>query len=112
MGDQLRTIKTVHTIVWAFFVVSIIAVPISAWGRHFDYTLGFAGIVFVEVVVLLFNGLRCPLTAIAARYTSDRRANFDIYLPEWVARYNKELFGTLFVLGLLFALGRWMAWLD
>jgi hypothetical protein len=85
-------------------------VPISAWTGRFDRALGFAGIVFAEVLVLAFNRLQCPLTAIAARYTSDRRANFDIYLPEWLARRNKEIFGTLFLLGLLFALARWMGW--
>ena len=84
--------------------------PISAWTGRFDRALGFAGIVFAEVLVLAFNRLQCPLTAIAARYTSDRRANFDIYLPEWLARRNKEIFGTLFFLGLLFALARWMGW--
>jgi hypothetical protein len=30
--------------------------------------------------------MRCPLTGIAARYTDDRRDNFDIYLPPWLAR--------------------------
>jgi polyferredoxin len=102
----------VHTVVWAFFVVTIVAVPISAWGRRYDRAWGFAGIVFVEILVLLFNGWQCPLTAIAARYTADRRANFDIYLPEWLARYNKEIFGTLFGFGLLFTLARWLGWLG
>jgi len=62
----------------------------------------------LQVLILVFNRLRCPLTAIAARYTSDRRANFDIYLPEWLARHNKGIFGTFFVFGLLFTLARWM----
>jgi hypothetical protein len=34
--------------------------------------------------------------------------NFDIYLPRWMARYNKQIFGTLFVLGGLFALAKWL----
>jgi len=57
--------------------------------------------------VLLANRLRCPLTNIAARYTDDRRDNFDIYLPLWVARYNKHIFGTLFVAGVLFTIVLW-----
>jgi hypothetical protein len=101
---RLMAIKTLHTMVWAFFVISIAAIPVSASVGRFDRALGFAGIVSVEVLVLAFNRMRCPLTAVAARYTQDRRANFDIYLPEWLARHNKEIFGTLFVLGLLYAL--------
>jgi hypothetical protein len=65
--------------------------------------------VLVEVIVLVANRLRCLLTAVAARYTSARRANFDIYLPLWLARYNKEIFGTLFVAGVLFTFAQWRA---
>lgn len=63
----------------------------------------------VEVVVLAWNGMRCPLTPIAARYTADRSPNFDIYLPRWLAARNKEVFGTLYALGVAFALFRWLA---
>jgi hypothetical protein len=66
-------------------------------------------LVSVELVILAANRCRCPLTAVAARYTEDRRANFDIYLPEWLARYNKEIFGTLLVAGLVYAVLRWKA---
>lgn len=104
--SHLVAIKTLHTIVWAFFVISIAAIPISASAGRFEWALVCAGIVSVEVLVLAFNRMRCPLTDVAARYTDDRRANFDIYLPEWLARHNKEIFGTLFVLGLLYTLIR------
>ena len=109
---RLRAVKSIHTLAWAFFVGSIFAVPISAWAGRFGWALGFAGIVLVEVIILVFNGLRCPLTPIAARYTSDRRPNFDIYLPEWIARWNKEIFGTLYLLGILYALARWKGWIG
>lgn len=109
---RLVAIKVVHTVVWAFFVASIVAIPVGAWIRRFDWAVLCAAIVMVEVLVLAFNQLRCPLTAVAARYTADRRANFDIYLPEWLARRNKEIFGSLFVAGLLFAWARWMGWLG
>ena len=97
---------------WVFFVASILGVPLSARAGRFDWALGCAAIVLVEVVVLVVNGLRCPLTDVAARYTTERRANFDIYLPEWLARRNKEVFGTLYLLGLLYALARWGGWLS
>lgn len=69
-------------------------------------------IVAWEVAVLGFNGWRCPLTSMAARYTEVRRDNFDIYLPLWMARYNKLIFGTLYVAGLAFALVRWVRMPD
>jgi hypothetical protein len=65
------------------------------------------GFVLVECGVLAANRGRCPLTGMAARHTEQRSANFDIYLPVWLARYNKAIFGTLFVVGGLFVLARW-----
>lgn len=61
------------------------------------------GVVFIEVMVLLANRMRCPLTGIAGRYTAERQDNFDIYLPLWLARYNKLLFGGLYLIGVAYA---------
>jgi hypothetical protein len=105
---RLRLIKAVHTLAWAFFVAGIGAIPVFAWVKRFDLALLFIGIVAVEVVVIVANGWRCPLTPVAARYADDRRPNFDIYLPEWLARYNKEIFGSLFGAGLLLTVVLWL----
>ena len=102
----LAAIRWIHTVVWAFFVAVIVAIPVAAWYRRPDLFWLFTAIVCIEVAVLTFNHLRCPLTGVAARYTEDRRDNFDIYLPLWLARYNKHVFGTLFVLGVVFGLWR------
>jgi hypothetical protein len=100
----LRAIKMIHTLAWALFAGCILALPVFAWLRRFDVAYLLVGIVMVEVAILVFNRMRCPLTAVAARYTMDRRDNFDIYLPLWLARYNKQIFGTLFVAGVLYTL--------
>ena len=68
--------------------------------------LAIAG-VLIEVVVPAVNGWRCHLTSVAACYTEDRRGNFDIYLPEWLARHNKLIFGALCVAGIATTLARW-----
>jgi hypothetical protein len=104
----LRSVKVIHTIVWAFFVGCILAIPVAAWQGRFALALGLSGIVLMEVLVLVMNGLRCPLTDVAARYTADRRDNFDIYLPLWLARYNKHIFGPLFAGGLLVTVALWI----
>lgn len=102
----LTAIRLIHTLVWSFFVAMIVAVPVAAWFQRFDLFALFSAIVLVEVIVLAVNRLRCPLTGVAARYTDDRRPNFDIYLPVWLAQYNKQVFGSLFVLGIAFGLWR------
>lgn len=106
---HLTRIKLLHTAAWVFFVASILGVWAGAWDARFDLFLACAAIVMVEVLILAFNGMQCPLTPIAARYTTDRAPNFDIYLPAWLARHNKTIFGTLYVLGLVYGALRWAA---
>ena len=103
----LKLIKWIHTLVWAFFASAILAIPIAAYRQRFGWAFILTALVMIEVTVLTLNGMRCPLTAMAARYTEDRRSNFDIYLPEWLATYNKQIFGGLFFVGVVFALLRW-----
>jgi len=105
---RLRAIKFLHTLVWAGFAGCIVAIPVLALQERFRLAALLALIVLGEVIVLAINRWRCPLTPIAARYTEDRRANFDIYLPEWLARYNKEIFGPLYLAGVLLLVVRWV----
>jgi hypothetical protein len=88
----LQTVRLVHTVVWAFFAGSIMAIPLAAWRGRFDLFLVLVGIVLVEVLVLALNGMKCPLTAVAAR----------------VARYNKEIFGSLYVAGIVLGVALWL----
>jgi hypothetical protein len=101
---KLVLVKLIHTVAWAFFAGCVVALPVAALAGQLRLAAWLAGAVMVEIIILALNRMKCPLTAVAARYTDDRRANFDIYLPLWLARYNKEIFGTLFVAGGLIAL--------
>ena len=58
------------------------------------------GLVVLEGLILLVYKGSCPLTVIARRYSDSTKDNFDIFLPEWLARYNKQIFTSLFLLGL------------
>ena len=106
--SALRIVKVLHTIAWAFFAACIFAIPVLAWRGEFEWAAVAIAVVSFEVIVILLNAWRCPLTAVAARFTDDREANFDIYLPLWLARYNKHIFGTLYIAGLAYALLRWV----
>lgn len=110
--NRLAAIRLIHTVVWAFFVACIGAIPVLAWRREFGGALLCIGLVGVEVLVLAFNRWRCPLTPIAARYTAVQPDNFDIYLPLWLARYNKQLFGTLYLAGVFLTAALWLGWMG
>jgi len=103
----LRAIKVVHTVAWAFFASCIFAIPLCAWRGKLPAAAWLIGIVFVECLMLAVNRMRCPLTPLAARYTDDRRDNFDIFLPEWLARHNKLIFGLLYLVGSVYTLVVW-----
>ena len=105
---MLVWIKVLHTVVWVFFVACILGVYIFAHVDRFGVAWVLIGIVLVEVIVLACNGMACPLTGVAGQYTEERVDNFDIYLPEWLAKHNKTIFGTLYVFGILYTLYRWM----
>lgn len=95
----LVTIKVLHTVIWAFFVSCIFAIPAAGLLGRFRLAWILTGAVLVECLVLAVNGGQCPLTPIAGRFTEDRTDAFDIYLPGWLARWNKVLFGSIFVAG-------------
>jgi hypothetical protein len=94
---MLVGIRVLHTAVCLFFAGCILAIPFAGIQGRLRWA-----------AVLAANRGRCPLTDLAGRYTEERADNFDIYLPLWLARHNKTIFGTLFVLGELILLCRWM----
>ena len=105
---MLVWIKLLHTAIWMFFAACIVALPIAGMVREFRWAGTLAALVLVECAVLALNRCRCPLTGLAARYTEDRTGNFDIYLPVWLARRNKEIFGTIFAIGGSIAIWQWL----
>jgi hypothetical protein len=104
---RLRQIKLLHTAVWAIMAASIMALPWAGWSGHSRWAFWLSLLILGECLALGLNHGRCPLTDAAARYTDDRADNFDIYLPLWLARYNKHIFGLLFVVGEVVVLWRW-----
>ena len=108
-SQMLAAIKALHTAIWAFFAACILALPLAAALRRFDWAILLTVLILAECAVLTLNRGRCPLTGLAARYTADREDTFDIYLPIWLARHNKGFFGTLFVVNELIVLWRWLS---
>ena len=99
---KLLAIKLVHTLIWAFFVVVIFYVLYSGiYDKVTTYTWIGIGLVILEGLVLLVFKMFCPLTLVARKYSDSEKDNFDIFLPNWLARHNKLIFTTIYVLALL-----------
>jgi len=105
---MLRAIKLAHTAIWAVLAAFVLALPVAGLTQRFLLAAILTAVVLAECAILGLNHGRCPCTDFARRYTPDRSDNFDIYLPQWLARHNKTIFGTLFVVNELIVLTCWL----
>lgn len=102
---KLRFIKLLHTAIWVLFNIVIFYIVYAVIADQIDYRLWFCySLIVAEGLVLLLFKWNCPLTVWARRYSDSTRHNFDIYLPEWLAKHNKLIYSSivffsLFVLG-------------
>jgi hypothetical protein len=96
---KLILIKTLHTVVWLFFNVVLFYMAYAVIMNKIDkwVWIGIGLIVLEGVVLIIFNKM-CPLTIVARKYSDSTKDNFDIYLPNWLAKWNKLIYTTLFVL--------------
>ncbi|HNX11237.1 MAG TPA: hypothetical protein PKI61_03785 [bacterium] len=79
--------------------------------KKFDYWFWIpAFLIFLEIFIIIFNKWKCPITKIAGSYTQNRKANFDIYLPERVAQYSLKVYMVLIPLEILIILIRLSFW--
>ena len=97
--SKLVIIKTLHTVVWLFFNVVLFYMAYAVIENIIDKWIwtGIGLIVLEGIILLIFNKM-CPLTVIARKYSDSTKDNFDIYLPNWLAKHNKLIYTTLFVL--------------
>lgn len=110
MNNQTRlvTVKAVHTFIWVILSACVLGISLEAWRGNFVLAFVLIGIVGVEIAVLALNAWRCPLEGVAAKYTSDRSGNFDIYLPAWLASRTMIIFGPLYLLGIGSTVVAWL----
>lgn len=47
-----------------------------------------------------------PLTVVARKYSDSDRANVDIYLPHWLAKYNKQIYTAILVVFIIITVVR------
>jgi hypothetical protein len=93
---KLVGIKLLHTVIWvvlsAVIYYLLYAVITDRIDRWFWWGLGLVGL---EIATLVLFRMSCPLTVVARRYSDSQRPNFDIYLPEWLARHNKTIYSVI-----------------
>ena len=101
-NQKLLSIKLIHTLIWIFMVAVIFYVLYSGISGRIN-TLTWISIVIIilEGAVLAVFKMSCPLTVIARKYSDSEKNNFDIFLPNWLAKYNKQIFTAIYIMGVI-----------
>lgn len=107
MGKKLFFIKLVHTMIWFIYVCIIFYILYAAIYNKINYYLWIAiGLVLLEGFILLIFKWKCPLTVIGYKYSENHDVGFDIFIPKWLAKNNKLIFTTLFIIGIIIVIYR------
>lgn len=105
--QKLVFIKLVHTAIWVFFNVVIFYMLYAVLINRIDKWIWIGlSLVLLEGLILVVCKNICPITLVARKYSSSTRDNFDIYLPEWLARYNKQIYSSIVVVIVIILLWR------
>lgn len=103
-GKKLVIVKSIHTLIWIFYNCVILYMLYASVLNDIGVLFWLCfGLVLLEGLVLLLFRFTCPLTLIARRYTNDQKDNFDIYLPEWLARNTKRIYTSIMIVIVLIA---------
>ena len=104
---QLIMIKATHTIIWCIMCIAIFYTIYAGIMNKIDIYLWISvGLIIGEITALALNNWVCPLTSMAKKYLEEWDLGDDIYLPRWIARYNREIFTPPLVLGLVIVIFR------
>ena len=106
-SKKLSLVKILHTAIWCVFVVAILFVLYAGVFDKVNTLVWYCiGLIIIEGMVLFACKWRCPLTILGSRYTSDTQVGFDICIPKRLAKHNKTIFSTLFIIGVILVLWR------
>lgn len=106
-ANKLVFLKFLHTVIWVFYSVVIFYMLYAVIIGKIDHWLWIGyGLVGIECITLLSFKFFCPITIIARRYSNSTKDNFDIYLPNWLAKNNKLIYSMIMVIIVLITIYR------
>jgi hypothetical protein len=108
--QKLFLVKLLHTLIWIFFNVVIFYLLYAVIVNRIDEWVWIClGAILVEGLVLLLFKTVCPVTLVARKYSDSKAENFDIFLPLWLAKYNKEIYTAIVFIALIILVYRMVA---
>ncbi|NGP87447.1 hypothetical protein [Fodinibius halophilus] len=110
MSKTVFYIKFIHSLLFFLIGISTIYVLITAILDHITVLTWIAfGIAVIELLALMLNNWRCPLTVFAEDQGAEVGSVADIFLPDWLADHIFPIFGILFTASCILLLWRLLA---
>src|SRR5687768_13098221 len=104
---KLGLVKVIHTIIWVFFNMVIFYLLYAVVADKIDKWVWICiSLILLEGIILLVFKNICPVTLIARKYSESQKDNFDIYLPNWLARHNKQIYTTIVLIAIVILIYR------
>lgn len=104
---KLTLIKILHTLIWVFFNIVIFYLLYAVIINKLDKWVWIClGIIVLEGFILLIFKAICPITLIARGYSDSKKDNFDIFLPNWLAKYKKPIYTTIVIIAIIILIYR------
>jgi hypothetical protein len=99
---KLVWIKLLHTAIWLFFNLVIFYLLYAVVTSKIDKWVWICiALIAVEGMTLLVFKNVCPVTIAARKYSDSTKDNFDIYLPNWLAKHNKLIYSLIVLAALI-----------
>jgi hypothetical protein len=108
-GQRLAVVRGVHTLIYVVMSASVFVMLYAGMsGASGAWLWPALALVAIESVVFVGNGLRCPFTALARRYSGEENPVSDTFFPERMTRHTFAVFGPMILIGLAFLVVRWV----
>lgn len=106
-NQKLILVKILHTAIWVFFNVVIFYLLYAVIVNRIDIWVWICiSLIVLEGLILLIFKSICPVTLMARKYSDSEKDNFDIYLPNWLAKYNKIIYTFIVLVAILILIYR------
>ena len=98
MSKTVFYIKLIHSLLFFLIGISTIYVFMTAAVDQVNMLTWWAfGVVVVELLALVLNNWRCPLTDLAEQHGAEVGSVADLFLPAWLSDHLFTIFGIFFV---------------
>ncbi|MGD8426302.1 MAG: hypothetical protein PVH63_01665 [Balneolaceae bacterium] len=99
MSSSVFYIKLIHSLLFLLIIISTGYVFLSALLDAVTLLSWIAfGVAVAEILVLIFNNWRCPLTDLAESRGAEVGSVADLFLPKWLSDHLFGIFGVVFLL--------------